>query len=749
MNEPFNETNHESAHETNAFTEALNESPYAPVKEPEAVNESEPIGEPESGAEALPAPRIEPADLASLDALRELSDAECESFYPYLQLAAAPAGKRLLREGSRDREMFFLLDGEVSVSRGGLQLGRMAAGAHAGELSLISGRPRSATIQTETETELAWLSLASYEQLQAEQPALALKLQQALIRQLGLQLTDITDRFGHLLQERSLPRRMELTVRVGERSLEIATGTPVAECLPTSVAGEAVVAAMMDNRIVGLSTPVVSEVALSPLTSEHWEGQRVLRRSAGLLLLEAANQLHPQLKLSAALSMGSTQWFQTGKAEPVDWEGLAAELQALLDDMINREQPFREEVWSTEEAIQYFEEAGRSEALELLRSSARNHVTMSSCGAFYVISSSPLVPHAGYLSGLRVAVEPQGLALLTAADGPSLKAMEAYAQTMKHHNLWLKSLGAQSVGQINKLAIQGEVARLIQVAEGFHEKRLGQIADRIAASAGKLSIVCIAGPSSSGKTTFIHRLSVQLLVNGLNPVALSLDDYYANREHTPLDQSGAYDYESLYALDLPLLTADLERLLGGEPVATARYDFAAGRSLPGSGPRLQLATRDVLLLEGIHGLNPALFGPDTDQSRIFRIFIQPMTSLALDEHARINPSDLRLLRRIVRDRYQRATTAADNIARWPSVRAGEQKWIFPYVDQADELFDSSLVYELQVIKVFAERYLLEVPRDHTTYATAHRLHQLIQPFVAIYPDHVPQNSLLREFIMGT
>lgn len=685
--------------------------------------------------------------LLSLHALEAFSPAECSRFAPYLRRETVPADRLLLREGGCQREMFFLLEGEVGISRSGLQLGRLQAGAHAGELSLITGRPRSASVRSLSEAELAWLDAEGFENFKQAEPALALKLEQALIHQLGLQLTDITDRFGLLLQERSLPRRMELSVQLGDRRSEVATGTPAGECLPAAIGGEPVVAALMDGKLVSLAAPVVSDVRLEPLTRVHWEGERIFRRSASLLLLEAANQLHPELGLSAALSVGSTQWFQNGKTASVDWPLLVQELQALLTDMIQREQPFREEVWTIDEAIQYFEEAGRSEGLELLRSSPRNHVTLATCGAFYVISSSPLVPHAGFLQGLQLVVEAEGLALLTAGEASPLKPLASYAHTMKQHNLWLRSLGVQSVGQLNRLAIHGEVTRLIQVAEGYHEKRLGQIADKIAASAGQLRIVCIAGPSSSGKTTFIRRLSVQLLVNGLNPVALSLDDYYADRDLAPRDAEGGYDYESLYALNLPLLRAHLQGLLAGEAVATARYDFTAGLSLPAGGPQLQLGTQDVLLLEGIHGLNPEIFAPDTDASQVYRIFIQPMASLALDEHARINPSDSRLLRRIVRDRYQRATTAAENILRWPSVRAGEQKWIFPYVDQADELFDSSLVYELEVLKVFAERYLLEVPRNHPAYATAHRLHQLIQPFVAIYPDHVPQNSLLREFIL--
>ena len=685
-------------------------------------------------------------DLAAFEILQQLSPEEQEIFRHYLSPATCAAGTTLLQEGSGNRDMFFLLAGEVSVARGGLQLGRLRSGSHAGELSLITGRPRSATVQALTEVELAWLSQSSFERLKTMAPALALKLQQVLILQLGLQLTDITDRFGQLLLERSLPRRLMVNVALDDRTRQVATGTPVGECLPTAVAGQPVVAALMNHKMVSLQTPLVSDVALQPLSAGHWEGERILRHSAALLLLEAAAQLRPGLRLTMALAVGGTQWIQADDPNADNWETLATELSPLLAQMVAAELPFRHEHWSLEEAMRFFEDAGRLEALELLNSTSQGNVSLASCGQLYVLSSSPLVPHAGYLKDLTVQAVPNGLVLTTTASGPSTLALEAYAGAMKGHNRWLRSMGVHSVGHLNRLAIQGQLSRLIQVAEGFHEKRIGEIADSITVRDGQARVICIAGPSSSGKTTFIRRLSIQLLVNGYNPVALSLDDYYLDRDLTPKDESGEYDFEHIQALNLPLLSEHLGQLLAGNQVATARYDFGSGRSFASGGPLLQLGAKDVLLIEGIHGLNPALFNSHTDLSQVFRIFIQPMSSLALDEHARINPSDLRLLRRIIRDRYQRATLAADNIQRWPSVRSGEQQWIFPYVDQADEIFDSSLVYELSVLKVYAERYLLEVPRQHPAYATAHRLHQMVLPFVAIYPDHVPQNSILREFI---
>jgi uridine kinase len=320
---------------------------------------------------------------------------------------------------------------------------------------------------------------------------------------------------------------------------------------------------------------------------------------------------------------------------------------------------------------------------------------------------------------------------------------------VSEHQRWLAAMGVDSVGALSELCIDGRVSQLIRVAEGFHEKRISRIADQIAAARDRIRIISIAGPSSSGKTTFIKRLTVQLQIDGVNPVALSLDDYYVDRDRTPRDEAGEWDFEALEALDLARLQGDVRRLLDGEAVRTPRYDFQAGRSLPAGGHELQLRPGDALMLEGIHGLNPRLLGAIPQAGELYRIFIHPATSLPFDRLTRVSTTDLRLLRRIVRDRHQRGYKAAENIARWPSVQAGEREHIFPFQHEADAVFDSSLVYEPAVLKIFAERYLLEVPPDHPAYPTAHRLRYLVDSFVSIHPEHVPPTSLVREFIGGS
>jgi uridine kinase len=368
----------------------------------------------------------------------------------------------------------------------------------------------------------------------------------------------------------------------------------------------------------------------------------------------------------------------------------------------------------------------------------------------------PLVPSTSLLTGFTLEPHPEGLALGLGGEDPRSRGPtppqprpERDGGMVREHQRWLQSLDLQSVGAFSERCIDGRVTQIIRVAEGFHEKQIGHVADQVAAARERIRIISIAGPSSSGKTTFIKRLTVQLQINGVNPVALSLDDYYVDRERNPRDRRGEWDFEALEALDLPLLQDHVRRLLAGESIRTAHYDFKTGHSSPSGGPELRLHPGEVLMLEGIHGLNPRLLDAIPRPGQLFRVFVHPATTLPFDRLTRVSATDLRLLRRIVRDRHHRGYRAADNIVRWPSVQAGEREHIYPFQGEADVIFDSSLVYEPAVLKIYAERYLLEVPPDHAAYPTAHRLRHLVERFVSIHPDHVPPTSLLREFIGGS
>jgi uridine kinase len=310
-------------------------------------------------------------------------------------------------------------------------------------------------------------------------------------------------------------------------------------------------------------------------------------------------------------------------------------------------------------------------------------------------------------------------------------------------------LGVANVGSLNRLCLSRDISDVIRIAEGFHEKKIAQIADAIADQYHRVRLVLVAGPSSSGKTTFIRRLAIQLRVNGIQPVGLSLDNYFLDREHTPLGPDGKPDYEAVEALDLELFNAQLVALLRGDEVAVPRYDFLRGRRAePDRWPRQQLAPNQVLLVEGIHALNHRLTAAVPEEAK-FRVFISALTQLTLDDHNRIFTSDTRLLRRIVRDRLFRGHPTTRTLEMWNDVRRGEARGIFPFQEEADMIFNSALIYEPAVMRVYAERFLLEVPREHPAYTEAYRLLKFLAWFVPVFQDDVPQTSILREFIGGS
>lgn len=703
-------------------------------------------------------PAPQPAALAALRATPALSGLRVEVLHgllPYLEPLPCVAGDVLTRQGEPHRAMFFVGAGRLRMHRNTLDLGTLGPGEIFGELGLLTARGRQATVQAETDGMLWRLPHAHWHKMAAAHPETTLSLTEALIGHLGARLTEMTDRVDLLLKERSVPRRSSVAVRVAGETQEIKTGAVLRTLLPAAVEGWPVVAGLLDFKPVSLLTPLTSEAALAPLSLQHWEGRGIFRQSVGLLLLEAAQLIAPGADVRMGQSIGFAQRVDVGQVPADGLEALAVRLSDEMHKLVAADALYRVEWWTVEEAAHHLRAQGWPDAADLLRVHREATVGMSSCGVLYAPSQGPLLPSTGMAVGWHISALPDGLLLYygdevrpgtptVPAEPPNL----GDTRMVEDHARWLAAMGVTSVGTFNELCVSGKVAELIRISEGFQEKRLGTVADAIAKRSG-VRVICVAGPSSSGKTTFIKRLTVQLRVDGLNPVGLSLDDYYVDREKTVRDAAGDFDFEALEALDLEHLQGHVSRLLRGELVRTARYDFREGKSHPEGGPSLQLGERDILIMEGIHGLNPRLLGDAVQRRQVYRIFINPMTALPLDRLTRVNVSDVRLLRRIVRDRHQRGHSAADSIDRWPSVRRGERSHIFRFLTHADVVFDSALVYELSVLKVYAERYLLEVPPDRPAFTTAWRLRRLIDRAVAIYPEHVPETSLLREFIGGS
>ncbi len=672
----------------------------------------------------------------------------------YLRLAP---GVRVHGDADAGRHLDLIAEGRAVCRREQLAVRHLGPGDHYGELSPLGERHLGEQVTSEGPLLVARISTALFDELERQAPSLALQLALAAVDGLGQELARLSGDLATGLRGRSAPRARTIRAAVLGHVREVATGTRLRDILPARHDGALVVAGLLNSRPASLHTPVYTDSAVAPLTMAHWEGRQVYAQSVGLLLLEAALAEAPQLRVRMGPSRGVIQVVQVEGSPGGVPPDLAARLHAAMASLAAADAPFRVEYWATDEARAWFAERGWTDAAELLRLRRPSTVRLVSCGRCYALFMGPLVPSTGLLTGFTLEPHPDGLALGLGPEdprgrGPHLAPADRPDRDggmVREHQRWLRSMELQSVGAFSERCIDGRVSQIIRVAEGFHEKQIGRMADHIAAARERVRVISIAGPSSSGKSTFIKRLTVQLQIDGVNPVALSLDDYYVEREKNPRDRRGEWDFEALEALDLELLQDHVRRLLAGETIRTATYDFKTGHSHPAGGPELQLRSGDLLMLEGIHGLNPRLLDGIPRPGEHFRIFVHPATTLPFDRLTRVSATDLRLLRRIVRDRHQRGYRAADNIARWPSVQAGEREHIFPFQAEADLVFDSSLVYEPAVLKIYAERYLLEVPPDHAAYPTAHRLRHLVERFVSIHPDHVPPTSLLREFIGGS
>ncbi|MCA9523375.1 MAG: cyclic nucleotide-binding protein [Myxococcales bacterium] len=540
------------------------------------------------------------------------------------------------------------------------------------------------------------------------------------------------------------------------QALTLKAGTSVLDVLGQELESSAspITGAVIHNRLVGLKHRLLSSTELVPVSRSDREGFLIYFRSVCLVLAEAAHAIAPTLQLVVGQAIkGGYHIMVQNRPRDVSLEQVIDALRARMRAIVENDRPFRSWRIEIQEAEGLFEQQGGSDKVQLLQTWHSSHVPIISCGEYYDIKYGPFLPSTGHIDDFALQPYERGFVLSFSTQDPNRRRLDVedrpkLFRTYQEAREWNRLLGVENVGQLNELCLNGGIQEIIKVVEGLHEKKVAAIADQIAQSRD-VRLVLIAGPSSSGKTTFSKRLALQLRVNSLKPVALSLDNYYIDREDTPLDEDGNYDFESIEAIDLERFNQDLVGLLAGDEVMTPRFNFQSGKRVPPEKFQpMRLRDDQILIIEGIHGLNDRLTS-SVPAHRKFKIYISALTQLCIDNHNRIFTSDTRLLRRIVRDRLFRGYTAADSIAIWPRVKRGELKWIYPYQESADVMFNSALIYEPAVLHVFAERFLMEIPPNHPSRIVGHRLRKFIDLFVPVFPDNVPQTSILREFIGGS
>jgi uridine kinase len=511
-----------------------------------------------------------------------------------------------------------------------------------------------------------------------------------------------------------------------------------------------VVAALVNGTLRELSYAITGDVAVRPIFMDSGDGLRVYQRSLSFLLITAVRELFPAARISIDHSLTDGFFCQVEGRGPFTEEELQA-IEARMREIVALNEPIVKCSMPVSEAKALFRGQGYEDKVRLLQFRQKDYVSIYTLRGVKDYFYGYMVPSTGYLRYFALQYYPPGFilrfpTLIQPTGLPPFQDSPKLAQMFREYSDWMEVMGVTDVGSLNQTIKGGRIDEVILVAEALHGQCIGDIAPRIAAQRGTIRLVLIAGPSSSGKTTFAKRLMVQLLANGIRPVAIGLDDYFVDREQTPRDEFGEYDFESLGALDLPLFNQQLLDLMAGREVALPRYDFPTGRRI--EGETVFVAPDGVIVVEGMHGLNPALV-PNIPPQACFRIYASALTQLNIDHHNRIPTADTRLLRRIVRDDQFRGYTAQETIARWASVRRGEARWIFPYQENADAMFNSALVYELAVLKLLAEPLLREVEPGTDEFVEAKRLLAFLDWFLPCPPERVPDNSILREFVGGS
>lgn len=509
-----------------------------------------------------------------------------------------------------------------------------------------------------------------------------------------------------------------------------------------------VVGAIVNGELRELTYPIDMDAKVRPVTMGEPDGMRIYRRSLVFLLDTAYSELFEDSTVQVDHSIAFGGYYcRVSKRPPLSQD----ELTRLEDRMINLVEeniPFKRLLMPIEEAKNYFIQETEDDKVRLLNHRKKDYLTMYELRGHYDYHHGYMVPSTGYLRWFKLSPAGDGFTLrFPRRSAPTeiipLPAYPKLRSTFRQYGNWLQLLGISSVGSLNDAILENRIQEVILVSEALHEQRVTEIARQISQRSDQVRVVLIAGPSSSGKTTFSKRLSIQLLAYGLVPYPIEMDNYFVDRDKTPLDEQGKPDFESMNALNLKALSSDLNNLIGGKRVQLPKFDFHTGKSMPGE--YVQLTSQEIIILEGIHGLQPRLLEEENEE-QTFRIYVSALTQLNLDRHNRISTTDTRLIRRITRDARHRGYTAQETIARWESVRRGEKRNIFPYQENADAMFNSALAYEVSALKSFVEPLLRQVPFWSPEYVEAKRLLAFLEWFLPIDSELIPDNSILREFI---
>ena len=510
------------------------------------------------------------------------------------------------------------------------------------------------------------------------------------------------------------------------------------------------VSARVNNKVEGMHYRVYNSKDVEFLDMNSASGSRAYTRTLFFVLCKAVQDIYPNTDVVIDIPVSNGFYVDIRLGRPVVDEDVNI-LRRRMQEIIDSKMPIRRFTVPTEEAIALFQEKGDVEKVKLLKTSGSIYTTYYKIGEYVDYYYGTLLTNTSqlYLFGLEKYYDGMLLRIPSVSNPDVLGEMtrqDKMFDIFKEHHRWQEILGIRTVGDFNQAIDAGHATDIINISEALQEKKLAKIAEEIASRKG-VKLVLLAGPSSSGKTTSCKRLSIQLAVNGLKPLQISLDDYFVDRDKTPKDENGDFDFESIYALNLDLLNEQFNALFRGEEVELPKYDFPSGKSVK-SGKKLKLEPNNVLVVEGIHALNPELTA-HVPEEQIFRVYASALTTILLDNHNYIPTTDNRLLRRIIRDYKYRGVSAQETIRRWPSVRSGENKWIFPFQENADAMLNTAMLYELSVLKMQAEPLLQQVPENCEEFAEAYRLLKFLKYFKGIPYNNLPPTSLLREFLGGS